>query len=76
MKTTVRRARAAGSRPGYPREFDIRSLPSGMRTMQFTLAEVRQIEKAATKIGLAGEGASFGRNIVLHVAAEILRSGS
>jgi hypothetical protein len=62
MKTTVRR-RAAASRPA-------------LRTMKFTPAEVRRIEKAATVSGYPGDGASWGRNMLLHDVAVILRSGA
>jgi hypothetical protein len=72
MKTTVRRIRAAGSRRRHPQEFDLRHLGPGYRTMQFTLAEARLIEKAAAVSGYPGDGAAFGRDTVLHVAAEIV----
>jgi hypothetical protein len=42
--------------------------------MQFTVAEVRRIEKAATLCGWRrGEGPDFGRNILLRVVAQILK---
>jgi hypothetical protein len=74
MKTTVR-ARAAGSRR-RAREFNLRYLDPALRTMQFTPAEVRRIEKAATVSGYPGDGASWGRNMLLHDVGVILRSGA
>jgi hypothetical protein len=50
--------------------------PAALRTMQFTPAEVRRIEKAATVSGYPGAGASWGRNMLLHDVSVILRSGA
>jgi hypothetical protein len=66
MKTKVRRAR----------EFDVRSLPRSLRTLQFTKAEARRIDLAAAAIGRPGEGPSFGRNVLLNATDEILRSNA
>jgi hypothetical protein len=74
MKTTVRRARATAGRR-RARGFNLRHLGPALRTMKFTPAEVRRIEKAATLSGYPGDGASWGRNMLLHDVAVILRSG-
>jgi len=57
-----------------PREFDLAGLSPSLRTMQFTPAEVRRIEKAANLCGWRrGEGPDFARKILLRAVAQILR---
>ena len=69
MKTITRRAHVTR------REFDLRFLKPSFRTVRFTLAEVRRIEKAAKICGWrAGEGAGCARLLVLRNVAAILRS--
>jgi len=70
MKMTIKHAHVTTRR-----EFDLRFLKPCFRTVQFTLAEVRRIEKAAKICGWkAGEGARCARLLVLRDVAAILRS--
>jgi hypothetical protein len=65
MTTNLKSRLHRESLPRHRREFDLASLNPRLRTMQFTVAEVRQIELAAKRSGCARGDVVFDNDKVL-----------